>query len=426
MHKRRFYNFIIFLIWPFLSLIFNYFKLKLNDSGSQKTLAFSMFLFMLIFGLNYFVLESTNSDDKRFMEIFLNFKATIHSFNDLFEYVKNSKAPLEIIFPTITFLLAHYTGSLLLFFIVLSVFFGFFYSKNLLFFLKFSNQHNLSFLKYLMILFLFIFPFWDAINGFRFAAGSHMLFYFVTQNYDFEYSKMKKFNYKYLFMFTSVFMHSSLLLVVFLYLFSILFSYHRILFYLFFLVWFLNTFELVNQLNLEKYVSNFSLGPEEQKKSLDGYLSKSTIENERIFANSLNWNIKVQKKLFNSIILISVFLIYSRFKIDSLFFEKSLLNFSLILLIIGFFLEIEVSSFGRYIKTGSLFLFLLVSRLENFSVKSLNRFIVKTVVTVYLIFFFRLSFDLIPINSILPSYAILNPDKMKIVEWWEKYGGIND
>ncbi len=423
---RVFYNYILFILWPFLSLVLNFVNLKIDNLNSYRNFGRNLFLFIGFFGLNYFVLVSGNSDDKRFQEVFLLFRSRIHEISQLYDYIYNSKAPLEIVFPILTFFASKFTGSLTIFFLTLALVFAFFYERNLRFLLKFTTIKDIRVLRYILFLFLFVFPFWDSINGFRFATGSHMFFYFVMKIYNFELNKFNPINYKYIFLIFPAFVHSSLLLVFFLFLFAFILTNNRLMFYVFILSWSLNNFGLVTKLNLSQYISEFSIGPEEQKKSLDGYLSEGTIENDRVFYNDSNWNIKVQKNLLNWIVFLFVIIVYLKLIKSNEIKEYHIFNFTLLLLSFGFFLEIENSSFGRYVKTGQLFLFLLSSRLTVFSHNKFSSFLIRFLITIYLILLVRLSFDIIPFNSFLPGFSILNPDKLKLVEWWEKYGGIND
>ena len=424
--NKKINNIFLFVCWPFLTLYFNFINIDPFDRSKNIQLQRNILLFLFFFGFNYFVLSSTNSDDYRFQQAYYYFQNSIHSLNELYSYVINSKAPTEFFFPLITYFVCKSFASLQVFFIALSVFFGYFYSYNAKFFIIYSENNNYKLLKWVFLFFLLIFPFWDSINGFRFAAGSHMFFYFLTKNFDFLENKFKKFSLNYLTFFIPIFIHSSLSLAIFCFFVVILFPKYKFYFYLFLLSWSMNFFKIVDKLNLNDFVSKYNFGPEEQKKSLDGYVQKDTIESNKVFYSSLNWNIKLQDNLKNIIILIVVISLYKKINLNFKIITLEYFNLALILISIGLFLGIEVSSFARYINTGLLFLFLCFSRLNTLFEHRWMNFMFKSGILIYLILLFRWSFDLIPLNSLLPSFSIFNQDKLKLVEWWEKYGGIND
>lgn len=423
---KKIQNLFLFFLWPFLMVYVTFTNLRLENLNSYSNFSRSILLFLGFFGVNYYVYDGMNSDDHRFLEDFIYFQHSIHSISDLYVYVSTSKAPLEYVFPILTFIVSHLTHNSIMFFTSMALFFGYFYSKNILFILSNSNFTNLFNFKLVLIVFLFIFPFWDSINGFRFATASHMLFYYLMKIYDVKTKTLHKFSWKYLKLIFPIFMHSSILLpILCLPIILFLYSNSKLYFYIFIFSWCANNFQIVNNLNISKYMSSLNLGSENQKKSLDLYLNDDYKQLDKKAGNSVNWNVKLQSNLLNYIILILSILFYLHIrKIPE--YDSRLFNYALLLMSLGLFLGIEVSSFGRYMKPGILLLcFSVISANQIFESVQIS-FIFRALVLIYFVLVFRLSFDLIPLNSMLPIFSVFNGDKLKLVEWWEKYGGIND
>lgn len=169
----------MYAINPFISLI-------LGISSFKKTsLAFMLSLFVAFFGSTMYYNAGDAANYKmKFEEMHQN-RITYDNFTkSLFDGETN----FDIAIPFLSFLVAMFTGDARILFALFGLVFGYFYGKNIEFISKLKvGKKNYLFLKFIILIFSLIVPFWDGVNGVRMWTGAHIFFYgasnyFLTKN----------------------------------------------------------------------------------------------------------------------------------------------------------------------------------------------------------------------------------------------------
>ena len=169
----------------------------------------SLLLFFFFYGAIYFVPESSNNDEVRFQEIYFEISQNISSFSELFYYVLDSKAPLELLVPIVAFISNNET----IYFILLSLIYGIIFVKIISIFRvtsKISVDNNKELATGYWVILIYItnlYPFWNCINGFRFASASMLFFIAIVS----DISNAKRWAVLFL---TLIFHNSALLMIL--------------------------------------------------------------------------------------------------------------------------------------------------------------------------------------------------------------------
>lgn len=165
---------LLFIVSPFLTLVL---CLKNFRSSWFRNL---VWIFTIFYGFT-FVVYGDDSDAIRYRDALTGMHQAQLSFKgivELFYSDKTDNSFVDILQPTITFLVSLFTDNLHVLFSVFGLVFGFFYSRNIAYVLDFVKGKIKPVVLLLFIVFAFIHPIWD-INGFRMWTAAHMFLYGV-------------------------------------------------------------------------------------------------------------------------------------------------------------------------------------------------------------------------------------------------------
>lgn len=161
----------IFLVLPFLGSILALINHKNNWSKN-------IFWFFVVFSGYTFVISTPTMDANYYRDVFL--EMTLPSYNDSTFYSSfkiGNGMFVDLVFPVLSFIASRITKNINFFFAFLAFVFGFFYSRNIWYLLKFVKKYNVAKSRFLLIFsFIVTIGFWQ-VNGFRFWTGAHMFIY---------------------------------------------------------------------------------------------------------------------------------------------------------------------------------------------------------------------------------------------------------
>ena len=161
---------VLFLLWPFGALIFSF---KNYSSAWTKNIIWA---FVIFYGYN-FVLFNETMDANRLKEKFEFFHYADLNFSGVINYFfLDNKQGVDIIQPIILYLTSLFTTDFQVLMAVLAGIMGYFYSRNICYLLDRTEGKVKSYNYMIVWVFLFVVAFWQ-INGFRFWASAHILFY---------------------------------------------------------------------------------------------------------------------------------------------------------------------------------------------------------------------------------------------------------
>lgn len=161
---------LLFVIWPFLALITAF--MNYSDKAAKKV----VYIFLIYFGLTYFISSDSFSDAARY-SLTLKANAAL-PFKDIFKVIGgvNSDSSIDFIDPMISFLVSRFTSKHSILFAVYAAVFGFFYLKSFnLLYNRYKENPGWNALVHL-IFFAAILPI-TAINGFRMWTAAWIFFY---------------------------------------------------------------------------------------------------------------------------------------------------------------------------------------------------------------------------------------------------------
>jgi len=161
---------LLFITWPFLALITAF--MNYSDKGAKKI----VFIFLIYYGLTFFIDPSSLNDSARYS---LSLKANAAlPLRDFFKVIGglNSDTSIDIIDPLISFIVSRVTSRHNILFAVYATVFGFFYLKSFnLLYNRYRENPGWDALIH-MIFFAGILPI-TAINGFRMWTAVWVFFY---------------------------------------------------------------------------------------------------------------------------------------------------------------------------------------------------------------------------------------------------------
>ena len=161
---------LLFLIWPFLALITAF--MNYSDKAAKKV----VYIFLIYFGLTYFISIDTLNDAIRY-SLTLKANAAL-PLKDIFNVIggSNSDSSIDFIEPMISFIVSRFTTSHGVLFAAYAAIFGFFYLKSFnLLHNRYRQNPGWNALVH-MIFFAAILPI-TAINGFRMWTAAWIFFY---------------------------------------------------------------------------------------------------------------------------------------------------------------------------------------------------------------------------------------------------------
>ncbi len=394
----------LFFIWPLLALIYALKNIKLSWSKNI------IWAFVAFYGFTMVISgdEETGIDSLRYRKKFIEMsktEMTLQQFSDIF--YDEEEGVLDIVQPLISFLVSRFTSDYHIFFCVLGVVFGFFYSRNIWFLLKFKKKDAHFVSVILLLSFAFIIGFWN-INGFRFWTAAHVFIWSVTSYY---FDKKPKYL---LAIFCSFLIHFSFLFPIAIFLmFSLIGKRPTAYFYVFLLTFFVT---VISSESLSSFLSDNL--PSLFQKRANLYLNEDYKNNVSEQIQATNWYIKYYFTFIQLPITILVIYLHTNYR--KIFGTNqqlaSLFNFTLLF---GAFSNVAslIPSGGRFLSltyilfTGIVFIVVQFSKKHSY----IKRLILYTspLFFLFIIISFRLSLDTMNISLIFsnPLLAIfLNLD----------------
>jgi len=169
-NKNGFYAAILFLIWPFLSLVS---ALKNRKSPWAKNICWA---FVAFFGFTFAIgAENESADIVRYIQSYQSMHSVQMTFSSSIEYLEQ-REEIDIARPLISIVLSRFSDSGALLTLTYGLIFGFFFSRNIFYVLE-RLDGKLKPVTILLICCLFlVVPIWD-MNGFRMWTATHMFLY---------------------------------------------------------------------------------------------------------------------------------------------------------------------------------------------------------------------------------------------------------
>lgn len=157
----------LFLVWPLLS-----FTLCVANYKDKHFKNF-LWLFCVFFGFT-FVISNEGLDAAVYRDWLIGAHAETTSFA---EHLSFSQDYFNTI---LTYFVAQFTGDYRVLFAFYGLVFGYFYSRNLSYFISKIKRNNHVLILIVLLFFALIIPFWK-INGFRFFTATQILLYCLIQ-----------------------------------------------------------------------------------------------------------------------------------------------------------------------------------------------------------------------------------------------------
>lgn len=380
--------YLVFLVWPFLSVIS---ALKNFRQPYAKNI---IWLFITFYGATM-VFVSDALDGARIISSFN--EASQSGFNLVDNYFIEG-GYLDILQPFLLYAVSKVTQDTRILFACLGFIFGFFYSRNLWFLIGITKDRDRRVLIFIF-LFSLIIPFWE-INGFRMWTAAHILFYGISR---YLYYGDKKFLFISL---LSPLVHFSFFFAVIVIMLFLLF---RPSIKLSFLIFFIAC--AIQELNLDIRAFQ-SFFPTTLQSKIEGYGNIEWAESVRKMHETMHWYAKlynpVIEYLLDSIMLL--IFIFSR-KIEFKNIDRNQSSFiSFSLWFAAFSRLLSAMPFGdnyRFVIISNLFLtatiiIIFTVRLRELNLKNLY-FITLFFIGFYSIVQIRIGFDRIGISTFMTN-----------------------
>lgn len=388
-----FFNFLIFLISPLISLLIALRNPKQDFSYN------TIWFFTVFFGLTFAITNDSTSDVVRYLEEFNSWKVEGKNLSYLFinSYVKDGYE--DVFFPLISLVAAKLNFSNVLFLGFLGLIFGYFYSRVYKLLILEINYKKDFLLFLLLATFLLINPIWRGINGFRFGLASIILVYIILKSFR------DKYHIYDIILISSLFLiHFSMFLPTAIFLVYYFFGKKLNINFLFYLYIFSFFFNAINLDSLNEILKNYV--PEFLNNKVDSYARESYVDEISETTANTNWYaVFFLKVLFYACSIMLVY-IYTRFKdlINSNlrfdFLIKFTFVFSIIVNLTGFIPSL--SRMGLISTSLTLYLFILL--ICNFKINRIHmlrlKFLIIPLLLLYTIVQMRIGFDFISTETI--------------------------
>lgn len=295
-------TFLIFLIWPLLSVYIAFRDYKHQYSRNV------FWLFCIFYGYCFCIYE--NTDSTRYGDEILYWKGLNLNLGEFLVYITTDEnsGRFDILQPTITYLVSNFSESVHVLYIFFALIYGFFYSRNVWFLLDQVKQklkpESLSFL----ILFSFLTSIWN-INGFRFWTATQVFIYGIIQFYYY-----KKKNAGVFYIILSAFFHDTYVFSIFIFLINLALNSKNkihIYYYMYMLSFILNN---IGSNQIGNLLESLPFGLKDRK----GYLNEDYINEIDELKTNTNWYIRYQLLFVQILITASVTWLY--------YFRRYLIN----------------------------------------------------------------------------------------------------
>ena len=347
-NPQRKYSLILFLIWPFFSVIY---AIRNFKAIWAKDL---VWFFVIFFGFTLtIILADTEgqADSTRYRDKFVAMAGQQVSFENLsiLFYDVDSQV-LDVLETIIIFIVSRFTDNYHVLFAVFGLIFGYFYSRNIWYLIDKGGEKIATSNIPIIFTFAFVVGFWE-INGFRFWTATH-IFLFGALPYLFEGKK----NYIG-FAVLAVFMHFSFILPLLLLGFYIITGKRTSVYFVLFILTF-----FVKELNLTQLGEFLTANlPEIFLPKVKGYVNEGyASEMSEIYANA-NWYVvyyQLALKWSITALMSGIFFYGKTFLKANKNFDR-LFSFTLLLYSVANIFSL-VPSGGRFLSLANLFAIALI------------------------------------------------------------------
>lgn len=341
--KRR-AAYLMFLIWPFFTLVF---ALVNYRSRVSKNI---VWLFSAFFGFT-FVISSENIDSYVYKTQFLEYVRTFNSFSEFFVLLFEGQVGKGDLYqPLLTFLVSRFTNDYRVLFAIFGLVMGYFFSRNVWFLINKTTCNINKLALPFLILFIFLVPVWH-INGVRFYTATHIFVFGVLNFID---SGKKKYL---LIILSSFLVHFSFILPILVYFASLVIRHLPSIVYVIILI------GSVFIINIEIY-QIVPLLPDYYNDRILGYTHEDYITAYEKRKNTAKWFVTLRYDLINYFLIFysCIILLFDRRQIFQSRY-KPIFFFGVLLLGLSNILSI-IPSMGRFI-TVSLFFVVAFAFLYN-------------------------------------------------------------
>lgn len=174
--RFNFISYFVFLIWPFLGLIYAALNFKLRQSKNI------IWLFCGFFGYT-FVISKETFDSAHYRDTLLRFNELNHSIVDFIALLMAGQYNRgDYIQPLLTYIVSRFTDDYRILFLIFGLIFGYFLSRNIEILLDFCTPKLKILAIPVLLLFIFLVPIWN-INGVRFYVATQIFIYGVLMFY---------------------------------------------------------------------------------------------------------------------------------------------------------------------------------------------------------------------------------------------------
>lgn len=402
-NENKIYTYLLFLVWPFLSIFFALREYRQNWAKNV------LWLFVAFFGYT-FVISNDSMDANRYRDQFIEKTETVHG--TVFEknmYAEDAQA-VDLLKPFLDSVVSTFTDNYRILFMFYGLIFGYFFSRSLWLLLD-QSYYKLTGISILfLILFFVVNPIWN-INGFRFWTAAQIFIYGILL-YFLEGKKRGLF-----FVFLTFFVHFSFLLPI-----GILLAYlllgNRLSLYFYFFIGSL----FVTELNLETVRNNLSFLPTVYEARVEGYTSEEYKEKITEQVQKVNWYARFKGKALAYPMYIFIIFLFWKGRVLIRQYRGLYSLFSFVLLMYGVANIISyIPSAGRFIALAAglniAFIYLF---LQSFYDAKFNN-IIKLMMPALLLFIIvtlRIGFNVIGITSVFanPLIALLVENDIPLID----------
>ena len=394
--------YLLFLIWPFLSIIIAFYDYR------QTWAKNIIWLFVTFYGYTM-VISNEGMDANYYRDNFVETTESDVTINGINLYSENSQ--LDILQPLLNVVVSRFTDNYKILFAIYGLIFGFFFSRNLWMLLCRLKHPETTISIVLLITFSLINPIWN-INGFRFWTAAQIfvygiLLYVLDGNRKGIYLVLTTFLVHFSFMFP--------ITIMFIY----LFAGNRLTTYFYFFLASL----FISELNLEMVKTNLEqFLPTAFESKINSYTNESYLESKLASVDNSNWYVMLYIKTLRYSIY--AFLIFIYYRGSNYIKTKSTLLslFCFILLFFGIAnIVSSIPSVGRFITVSMSFSIVLIFLfIQTFEDKIMN-YIVKIsfpALFLYIIVTIRLGFNTIGITTVIgnPVLALFMENDKALIE----------
>lgn len=313
--NNKVYFLIPFFINPFFATI------RALRSLNERLIGLSVTLFMGFFGMTTYFM----GDNQRYRDSFFKIHEQSITWDNFINSFYDGETKFDVVIPLITYIVSIFTGNEKILFAIFGLIFGYFFAKNINLILNISSYKfsKSKVILFFIIIFSFIYPFWQGTNTVRFVTANTIFFYFLL-NY---YLSNKKIYYL-IHLLIAPLIHFSFLiptLLCVIYLFTYPKSQIKIIFIYFLISFFLIeiAFEPIKNLGM-------TYSPSFLETKVSDYTAEGFMETLDDLQDSRSWHAMYYRKVFHyTIVVLLLYIYYYRKKISNNPFFRIFFPFTL-------------------------------------------------------------------------------------------------